>query len=112
MPARHARHAVDHGVRVPALSMIGDPTAAATEHNLPDGLRDENIVVVDSPGDGLGDDKSRPSGPQAMLTPETGPAAPRPRVQVTHVISEMPGTTAPPAGSRSTENPAPFAAPQ
>lgn len=107
-----ARHVVDHGVRVPALSMIGDPTAAATEHNLPDGRRDENIVVVDNPGDGSGHDESRQSDPQPMLTPETGPATPRSRVQVTHVISEMPGTTAPPTGSRSTENPAPFVAPQ
>jgi hypothetical protein len=106
------RKPVDHGVLVPALSMIGDPTAAATEHNMPDGRRDDNIVVVDNPGDGLERDGSQQSGPQAMLTPEQGPTPPRPRVQVTHVVSQMPGTTAPPAGSKSVENPSHFVTPQ
>jgi hypothetical protein len=107
-----ARTPVDHGVRVPALSMIGDPTAAATEHNLPDGRRDDNIVVVDNPAEGLQRDEQ--SGPQAMLSPEFGPTAPTgpPRVHVTHVVSEMPGTTAPPVAPKSAQNPNYLATPR
>jgi protoporphyrinogen oxidase len=38
-----------HAERVPAMAIIGDPVAAATEHVLTDGHRDASIIVQDAP---------------------------------------------------------------
>lgn len=94
VPAHAAGHGTSHAEPVPALSMIGDPTAAATEHVLSDGHRDDNIVVVDGPE---GDSAARRPAPEALAGTQAAGA----KVEVTHVVSQMPRSGAAAGGTAS-----------